>query len=121
MRREHRGAESLCATGKDELRRVMGQPAECGGNRENDHAGREHVARPEDVAQPSGGDEQHGIDQAVAVQHPENLVQRRAQIIDEAGNRNVHDGEVEQGHEEPEREHGQCQPGRGRSTRFSHG
>jgi hypothetical protein len=39
--------------GEDQLGRVLGEAAERRGDGEHDHAGDEHVSRPEDVAQAS--------------------------------------------------------------------
>jgi hypothetical protein len=85
------------------------------------HAGDEHVSRTEDVAQASRGDQEHGIHQAVAIEHPQDLVERCVQVVDDAGDRDVDDGQVEQGHEETQREYRQRQPGRRRSYGFGHG
>ena len=74
-----RRADPLDRARGDE-RAVAGREADRGrGEREHDDAEQEHPAAPEDVAEPSAGDEQHGERQRVRVDGPLERGQRRVE------------------------------------------
>ncbi len=87
------------------------EPAGCGRQRERDHAHDEHPALPEQVTEPASRDQQDREHQGVGVDHPQNAVQRRVQSGDHVGDRDVHDRQIEQRHEESERHDDQHDPG----------
>jgi len=107
LRREHGGAKSLEPARQNQLRRVLGQGAEAGGDREDDDAHGEEVARTVDVAEPRRADQKDGVEKAVGVQHPQHLVEARVQPAENRRDRDVDDGEVEQGHEDAQGQDGE--------------
>ena len=109
LRREHGGADTLQSTRRDELIRVLREAAENGSGGEDRDARREQVARPVDVTEPCRCDQQHGVEKAVRVEHPQDLVERRVQAVEDRRDRDVDDRQIEQGHE-----HCQHQDGEGR-------
>ena len=104
--RRHQGAtHALDDAKRNQLTRVLGEAAGSAGGGEDHEAGGEYIALPEQVAQSSGRNQQDRVDQDVGVQDPEDLIERRLEPVDDARDRDVHDGGVEQDHEEPEAEH----------------
>ncbi len=110
LRHQHRRAQALNRAEGDQPARIRREPA--GGRRggEQGDAGREHDPRPDEVAQPARRDHQDREHQGIGVDHPEHVVQRRVQLRDHVRDRDVDDREVQQGHEEPERDHQQDRP-----------
>src|SRR2546428_2425377 len=86
---------------------ILGQPAERGRDREDDDADRKHLARAVDVAEPGRCDQEHRVEQAVGVEHPQDLVEAGVQSVEDRRDRDVDNGQVEQRHEEAEHEHAQ--------------
>ena len=83
LRGEDRRAESLQPPRDDELRRVLREGAEAGGDGEDHDAHGEDVARAVDVAQPRRRDQEDGVEQAVGVQDPQHLVEARVQTVED--------------------------------------
>ena len=107
LRREQRGAKALQPAREDQLGRVLCQGAESGRDGEDHDADGKKVARPVDVAEPCRGDQQHGVQEAVGVEHPQHLVEARVKTVKDRRDRDVDDRQIEQGHEEAEHEHAQ--------------
>ena len=107
LRGEHSCAEALQRAREDQLRRILGQPAEGGCDREDHDTDCKKVAGAVDVAEPRRCDQEHGVKQAVGVEHPQHLVEARVETVEERRDRDVDDRQVEQGHEEAEHEHRQ--------------
>src|SRR5439155_20152602 len=79
LRRQQGAADTLQDAGRDQLLGVLGQSAEGRGEREDQKADREQVALAIEVAKATGGDQQHGIDEDVCVDDPEDLIERRVE------------------------------------------
>src|SRR5215218_8490555 len=107
------------------------QPALAGGeadrrrrDREDDDAEQEHPAAAEDVAQPSTGDEQDGARERVGVDRPLERGERRAEVLLDRGQGDVHGGVVEHHHEEGEAHRSERPPAAvvlGQAQPFGHG
>ena len=110
LRHQHGCADALHGSEGDQQRRVGRQPAGQAGQGEDHDSADEQVALAAQVAQPAGGDQQHGQHQDVGVDHPEDLVERGVQGGDHARDGDVDDRQVEQGHEEPQGQGDQDRP-----------
>src|SRR6266508_1596033 len=95
---------------RDELTGALGEAARHRRQREEHQADQEEPLRPVQVAEAAGGDQQDGVHQDVRVQHPQDLVERRVQLVDHVGDRDVHDRGVQEDHEEAEAERDEHQP-----------
>jgi hypothetical protein len=110
LRRQDGAADALDHAGEDQLAGTLGEATANRGQGEDREPDQEQPPGAEHVAQSAGGDQQHRVDEDVCVQHPENLVQPGVQPIDNARDRDVHDGEIEQDHKEAKAEHEQDDP-----------
>jgi hypothetical protein len=110
LRHQHGGADALHRPERDQQRRVWRQPTRQAGEGEHHDASDEQVALTTEVTQSTGRDQQHRQHEDVRVDHPKDLVQRGAQIADHAGDGDVDDRQVEQGHEEAQRQGDQDRP-----------
>ncbi len=102
---------ALDDAGRDQLGRTLRQAAGDRRQREDGEADEEESLGAKHVAQPAGGDQQHCVREDVGVEDPEDLVEPRVQAVDDARDRDVHDREIEQDHEEAKAEHEQDDPG----------
>ena len=119
-----RAADALERAARDEpflSRREADQRARAG---EHDHAEQEHPAAAEDVAEPAARDEQHRERQRVRVDGPLERRDRRAEVVLDRRQRDVHDRVVEHDHEQREA-HGRERPPLavlfGQTEAFGHG
>ena len=108
--REDGATHALDHAGRDQLGRTLRQATGDRRQREDGEADEEEPFGAEHVAEPAGGDQQHRVGEDVGVEHPEDLVESRVQAVDDARNRDVHDREIEQDHEEAKAEHEQDDP-----------
>ena len=104
------GAES------DELAGCLGHPGGQAGGREHRDAEQEHRPRADDVAEPAGGDQQHGVGERVGGADPEHGLQPGVQVGDQIGDGDVDDGDVEQRHEQAQAEQGDDEDGADRAA-----
>ena len=111
LRHEHGGAEPLDRAERDQPARARGQAAGGRGGREHRDAAGEHDPWPDQVTKPACRDDQDRENQGVGVDHPQHVIERGVQVGDQVRDRDVDDGQVEQGHEEPERDDDQHCPG----------
>src|SRR5256886_419807 len=110
LRGQNRAADALDDAGQNKLARTLGEAATDRGEGEDRQANEEESLGAVFVAQSSGGDQQHGIDEDVRVQHPEDLVEAGVESIDDARNGDVDDRQIEQDHEEAKAENEQDDP-----------
>ena len=80
------------------------------GEREQRKAGQEDVAAPDQVAEPSGEQQQPAEGDQVGVHHPREGGLREAQIVLDRGQRDVNDRRVEDDHQHPDAQHDERDP-----------
>jgi len=110
LRREDRPTDALHDPGGDQLARALGQATGDRGQREDRQPDQEEPPGAEHVAQATGSDQQDGVGEDVRIQDPEDAVEAGVQAVDDAGNPDVHDREVQQDHEKAEAEDEQDDP-----------
>jgi hypothetical protein len=96
---------------RDRVRDVAGQADRRGREAEADDAGQEDLPVPEPVADLADGDQRDGQGQQVAVGHPLNVGERRAEVALDGRVGDRDDRAVECHHHDPERGGEQRQPG----------
>ena len=106
----HRPADPLHGAGEVEHQRGVGEPADGGGAGEHHEAGREHQPAPEQVGERSGRQQEGGERQRVGVDDPLQVGEGGVQFALDRGQRDVHDGDVEQQHEDRDRHRDQGPP-----------
>src|SRR5205814_2222831 len=111
LRSENGAADALDDAGENQLTRTLREAATNRGKGKDGQPNQVESLGAIFVAQPTGGDQQHGIDEDVRVQYPEDLVEARVQAVDDARDGDVHDREIEQDHEEAKAEDKQNDPG----------
>src|SRR5439155_14014081 len=111
LRGQNRPADALDDAGQNKLARTLREAATDRGKGEDRQTNEEESLGAVFVAQSSGGDQQHGINEDVRVQHPEDLVEAGVEAIDDARDGDVDDRQIEQDHEEAEAKDKQNDPG----------
>jgi hypothetical protein len=110
-RRHHRRpADALDDAEGDQQIDARGEAAGQRPEREEHHAADEEPAAPPEVAEAAESDQQDGEGEDVGVHHPLDVAERGAVVRLDARDGDVHDGAVEQDHEEAEAENGQHCP-----------
>ena len=105
-----RGADALDGAARDEPGLALREADERAGRGERDDAEEEHAPAPEEVAQAPAGDQQDGERQRVGVHGPLEAGDRRAEVLLDRRQRDVHDGVVEHHHEQREAHGGERPP-----------
>jgi hypothetical protein len=99
-RREHRRtADALQRAREVQRRRARRQAAQQRGDGEEAQAGDEHRPPAEAVGQRSGRQQECGERQRIGVDDPLQVLERRAEVLLDVGQRDVDDRHVEQQHE----------------------
>ncbi len=97
--------ESACG---EQLAGVLGEPAEQGGEREEQHAEDEDAPSAEDVAGPAAEQQQPAEGERVGADHPGQAGGGEVQGALDVRQRDVHDGDVQDHHELARGDHQQC-------------
>ena len=100
QRGDDRAPGALQRAGQDERARRRGQGRGGRGEREEGEAGQEDAAAPEAVAERGGRDEQHREGQRVGVDRPLQVLDGRAEVLPDRGQRDRDDEVVQRGHEQ---------------------
>ncbi len=109
-RRRHGAADALDEAGAHEHLLALRQAAEQRRDREQRQAGEEDVAAPDQVAEPPGQQQQAAERDQVGVDGPGEARVREAEVVLDVGQRDVHDGHVENDHQHARAEHVEGQP-----------
>ena len=96
---EQRRAHSLCHSERHERSQGGRGATEGRRDREQDETRQEYHFTAEPVAERPGGEQQAGKDERVAVDHPLEPRDGRAELLLDTGERHVHDGCIEDHHE----------------------
>jgi hypothetical protein len=84
---------------RDQQLRAAGQPAGQRGDGEHGQAGQEHLLAADQVAEPSGQQQQAAECDQIGVQHPGDVGGGQAEIPLDDGQGHGHDGAIEDDHE----------------------
>jgi len=103
-------AEALHEATRDEHARVGRRATECGCDREECDTDEEQLPTAEDVGETSAKKQEPARHQHIAIDDPRQAGITEAEILLDLGQRNVHDGDVENEHELNQREHRECLP-----------
>ena len=95
---------------RDEHLLALRQAAEQRGDREHAEAGQEDALAAEEVAEAPGEQEQAAEGDQVGVDDPGEARLREAEVVLDRGQRDVHDGDVEDDHQHPRAEHVEGDP-----------
>jgi hypothetical protein len=115
--RGHAGAgEALQHPRHDQPFDRGGEAAEGRGEREGGHADEEHAGATDDVAEPPQRQEAQREAQYIGGDDPFDLGRIGAEILLQAGQRDVDDGDVDEIHEAGEQQHGERHPAAGISV-----
>lgn len=124
-RRGERRPQPLDGPRPEQPARGRGEPADQRGHAEQRDAGDEDPAAADDVPRPPAEQEQPAEGDGVGVEHPGQALGGEAERVVDLGERDVHDGDVEDQHELAEQQGGEYEagpvPGRAGGPRVGRG
>ena len=109
-RRDRGGAQSLQRASGDQRRLAPGEAAEERADREDDQAGHEDHAAPEDVGETTAQQQKAAEDERIRADHPLQVLLREAQVFLDGRQRDVDDRDVQNDDELRDAEERQCKP-----------
>lgn len=110
LRGHDRGGDALQNAGANQRLDGRSDAAEGRGEREGTHAGEEHAAAPDDVAQAPAWQQEEGEAQHIGGDHPLDVTGARAEIALQRWQGHVDDADIDEIHEAGEQQDGKCHP-----------
>ena len=108
--RGQRAADALREAGADQHRLALGEPAQQRGDREDGQADHEDPPAPDEVAEPTGEQEQAAEADQIGVDDPGEARLREAEIALDRRQRDVDDRHIEDDHEHSDAQHDERRP-----------